>query len=57
MGRTLAATPPDRRETWQGGTREAPCIVSAQFWDNLVLPDAPTFTTGVIHDPRFAEPL
>jgi hypothetical protein len=60
-GRTLAATPPDRRETWQGGTREEPCIVSAQFWDNLVLPDAPpgapTFTTVVIHDPRFAEPL
>jgi hypothetical protein len=60
-GHTLAATPPDRRETWQGGTPEAPCIVSAQFWDNLVLPDAlpgaPTFTTVVIHDPRFAEPL
>jgi hypothetical protein len=59
--RTLAATPPDRRETWQGGTPEAPCIVSAQFWDNLVLPNAPpgapTFTTVVIHDPRFAEPL
>jgi hypothetical protein len=60
-GRTLAAIPPDRHETWQGGTREVPCIVSAQFWDNLVLPGAPlgapTFTTVVIHDPRFAEPL
>jgi len=60
-GHTLAATPPDRRETWQGGTPEAPCIISAQFWDNLVLPDAPpdapTFTCIVIHDPRFAEPL
>jgi hypothetical protein len=60
-GRTLAATPPDRCETWQGDTREVPCIVSAQFWDNLVLPGAPpgapTFTTVVIHDPRFAEPL
>ena len=59
-GHTLAATPPDRRETWQGGTPEAPCIISAQFWDNLVLPDAPpdapTFTCIVIHDPRFAEP-
>jgi hypothetical protein len=59
--RTLAATPPDRRETWQGGTPEAPCIVSAQCWDNLVLPDAPpdapTFTCMVIRDPRFAEPL
>lgn len=58
---TLAATPPDRRETWQGGTPEAPCIVCAQFWDNLVLPDAPPdappFTCMVIRDPRFAEPL
>jgi hypothetical protein len=60
-GRTLAATPSDRRETWQGGTREAPCIISAQCWDNLGLPGAPPgappFTTVVIHDPRFAEPL
>ena len=58
---TLAATPPDRRETWQGGTPEAPCIVCAQCWDNLVLPeappDAPPFTCIVIRDPRFAEPL
>lgn len=60
-GRTIAATPPDRRETWLGGTSEAPCIVSAQFWDNLVLPDtspdAPTFTSIVIHAPRFVDPL
>jgi hypothetical protein len=60
-GRTLAATPPDRCETWQGGTQEAPGIVSAQFWDHLVLPDAPPgaqpFTSVVIHAPRFAEPL
>lgn len=59
--RTLAATPPDRRETWQGGTRDKPCLISAQFWDNLVLPDAPlgapSFTSVVIHDPRYAEPL
>ena len=59
--RPLAATPPDRRETWQGGTREVPCIISAQFWDTLVLPGAPpaapTFTTVVMHDPRVAEPL
>jgi hypothetical protein len=60
-GRTIAATPPDRYETWQGGTREAPCLISAQFWDNLILPDtapgAPTFTCMVIRDPHFAEPL
>jgi hypothetical protein len=58
---TLAATPPARRETWQGGTPEAPGIVCAQFWDNLVLPeappDAPPCTCMVIHDPRFADPL
>lgn len=60
-GRTLAATPPDRRETWQGGTPEEPCMISAQFWDNLVLPNAlpgaPTFTCVVVHDPRFTHPL
>ena len=60
-GRTLAATPPDRRETWQGGTPEAPGIVCAPFWDHLVLPEAPrgapTFTSGVIHAPHGAEPL
>ena len=60
-GRTRAATPPDRCETWQGGTPETPCIVSAQVWDHLVLPDAlpgaPPFTSIVIRDPRFAEPL
>jgi hypothetical protein len=59
--RTLAATLPDRRETWQGGTQEKPCLISAQFWDNLLLPDAPpgapSFTSMVIHDPCFAEPL
>lgn len=60
-GRTRAATPPDRCEPWQGGTREEPGIITAQFWDNLVLPQAspgaPPFTTVVIHDPRFTEPL
>src|SRR5207253_2607483 len=60
-GRTRAATPPDRRETWQGGTREEPCIITAQFWDNLMLPEASPgaspFPTVVIHAPRFAEAL
>jgi hypothetical protein len=60
-GRMLAATPPDRRETWQGGPPAEPCIISAEFWDHLVLPKAPlgapSFTTVVIYDPRFAEPL
>jgi hypothetical protein len=60
-GRTLLATPADRCETWQGGTPAAPYLVRAQCWDPLVLthaaPGAPTFTSVVIHDPRFAEPL
>jgi hypothetical protein len=60
-GRTIAATPPDRRETWQRGPQEAPGLGSAQFWDHLVLPDAPpgapTFTCVVIRDPHFTEPL
>jgi hypothetical protein len=59
--RTLAATPPDRRETWQGGTREKPGLISAPFWANLVLPaahpGAPSFTSMVIYAPRLAEPL
>lgn len=60
-GRTLPATPADRGEAWPGGTPEAPCLVRAQCWDHLGLPNAapgaPTFTTVVLHDPRFAEPL
>jgi len=60
-GHPIAATPPDRRETWQGGTPEKPCLLSAQCWDNVVLPDAvpgaPTCTTVGMQDPRCAEPL
>ncbi len=58
---TIAATPPDRQETWQVGARSAPLRLQAEFWDDLVLanapPEAPTFSTAVIHDPRFDEPL
>lgn len=57
----IAATPPDREETWQVGTAAQPLSVRAECWDHLVLPDAkpgaPTFNTVVLHDPRFAEPL
>jgi hypothetical protein len=60
-GRARAAPPPARRETWQGGTREAPGIVAAPCWDHLVRPDAPpgapTFPPGVIDAPRVAEPF
>jgi hypothetical protein len=59
--RTIAATPPDRHETWQLRARPAPLWLRAEFWDGLVLsdaqPGAPTFSTALIHDPRFDEPL
>lgn len=58
---TIAATPPDRQETWQVGAHKAPLRLQAAFWDSLGLadaqPGAPTFSTAVIHDPRFDEPL
>ena len=60
-GRTIAATPPDRQETWQ--RRLGPTSLSrhAAFWDDLVCsdaqPGAPTFSTVLIHDPRVDEPL
>ena len=58
---TIAATPPDRHETWQVGARKTPLRLRAEFWDGLVRadapPDAPTFSTAVLHDPRFDEPL
>lgn len=53
----IAATAPDRVETWCDGS----CILRAEFWDNLVAsdakPGAPCFTCVVIHDPRYREPL
>ncbi len=56
-GKTIAATPPDRVETWgQSG-----CLLRAEFWDNLVRsdakPGAPSFGCVVIYDPRHQEPL
>jgi hypothetical protein len=63
-GRSIAATPPDRVETWTGGpwwrSRQRHTL-RAEFWDNLVLPDAKpgaaTFSCIVLHDPRYAQPL
>ncbi|MCC7359919.1 MAG: hypothetical protein IT317_10605 [Anaerolineales bacterium] len=56
-GRELAATPPDRTETWQQDRR----VIQAQVWDALVsstaTPDAPTFTCYRITDPAYAQPL
>lgn len=56
-GQEIAATPPDREETWS----EAGCVLKACFWENLVgataKPGEPAFTCIVIHDPRYLEPL
>jgi len=56
-GREVAATPPDRVESW----REGETAVRAELWEGLVLADAapcsPTFRVVAIHDPRHREPL
>jgi hypothetical protein len=56
-GRTLAATPPDRTETWD----DDGVTLRAETWDDLVLSDAaagsPAFTVVAVHDPRYREPL
>jgi hypothetical protein len=57
----MAAPPPDRQETWQVRTRQAPLWLRAAFWDGLglaeALPGAPTCSPAVIPDPRFDAPL
>ena len=56
-GRTLAATPPGRTQTWQ----DDGVTLHAQIWDDLVLsdaaPGAPTFAVVAVHDPRYRDPL
>jgi hypothetical protein len=53
-GRTIAATPPDRQETWQLRLGPTSLSLHAAFWDDLVCsdaqPGAPTFSTVLIHD-------
>ena len=60
-GRTIAATPPDRHATWQLRLGPTSLTLHAAFGDDLVCadaqPGAPTFSTVLIHDPRFDEPL
>ena len=57
-GKKIAATPPDRVETWTEGEMS----FRAEFWDELVLPDvkaspeAKTFYVAAVYDPRFKEP-
>jgi len=60
-GRLIAATPPDRGESWE----EDGVTVRADIWDNLILrgtkadeaAEMPTFSIVVIHHPLFAHPL
>jgi hypothetical protein len=60
-GRTMAAPPPDRHAPWQLRLGPTALSLHAAFWDNLVCadaqPGAPTFSTVLIQDPRFDEPL
>jgi hypothetical protein len=57
-GHRVAATAPDRGETWV----EDSMVLQAEFWDDLVLPDvkaspgAEAFYVAAIHDLRFKEP-
>jgi len=57
-GRTIAATPPDRVETWQADGR----AFRTEHWYDLVTtdtkvdPDNAVFHVAVVHDPRFKEP-
>jgi hypothetical protein len=55
--RRIAATPPDRTESWT----ENGLTLRADIWDNLVLknaePGAPTFSVLVFHNPAFRQPL
>ena len=60
-GRTIAATPPDRQETWQLRLGPTALTLHAAFWHDLVCadarPGAPTFSTVLRPDPRVDEPL
>ncbi len=57
-GKTIAATPPDRSETWQLDGRS----IRADVWDDLILPGvipdstSSAFRVYAIHDPAFDQP-
>jgi hypothetical protein len=57
-GKTIAATPPDRVETWS----EAGVSLRAEVWENLVLPgvipgaQAKSFRVYAIYDPAYTTP-
>jgi hypothetical protein len=60
-GRLIAATSPDRTETWQ----DEAVTIRADIWEGLILKstpaevalETPTFSLVVFHDPRFTQPL
>lgn len=58
---TLAATPPDRQESWQISVKGRSLTLKADFWDDLVLaeakPGAAGFNIIALHDPRYPKPL
>jgi hypothetical protein len=60
-GRTIDATPPDRPDTWQLRLGPTSLTLHAAFWDDWVCaearPGAPTFSTVLLHEPRFDAPL
>jgi hypothetical protein len=60
-GKTIAATPSDRQESWQIEHKGRPLTLKAHFWDDLVLseakPGADSFNIVAIHDPRYQHPL
>ena len=57
-GKPIAATAPDRVETWQHNGLD----FRAEFWDDLLLTEHkpaaenPTFTVAAVYDPRFQDP-
>jgi len=57
----MAATPPDRQDTWPRRLGPTALTLHAAFWDDLVgaeaRPGAPTLSTGLMHEPRVDEPL
>lgn len=63
-GHAIPATPADREETWKETADEKERDLRADFWEDLVLPDADLsdpqtarFRVIAIYDPRFREPL
>jgi hypothetical protein len=56
-GQPIAATPPDRVDTWQLDGRP----IRADIWDDLILPGnlpgtSPAFCVYAIHDPAYDQP-